>query len=149
MTSTRRRSRPAFTLIELLVAMSVIVLLASIALVVVPDIMAQDRTTEGASRLQQFLMITKSRASRDSAPRGLRLIDNGAGFATEVQYVEAPPLYVPPDPATPTTSLQYNLNNAPRIEFTYTPASGMTAASWTITIANMPDSTVMTNNAIV
>jgi type II secretory pathway pseudopilin PulG len=144
MIAVRPRSRPAFTLIELIVAMSVIILLASLALMVVPEIMSQDRTTEGAARLQQYLMIAKARAGRDQAPRGLKLINNG-GFATEVQYIEAPPLYVAPDPTSPTTSLQYNLNNAPRVEFTM----NVTSSTWTITMANLPDPSVLTNNAIV
>lgn len=112
----RASSRSAFTLVELIVAMSVMIILASIALMVVPSVLEQDRTTDGAARLQQYLMIAKMRASRDNLPRGLRLIDSG-GFATEVQYIEAPPLYVPPNPSDP----RFDTATAPLIEFVFTP----------------------------
>lgn len=95
---TRNTRRAGFTLIELLVAMSVVVVLASIAVIVVPDVMTQDRTTDGASTIRQHLMIAKARATRDNSPRGVRFItgvdptnpSKPAGVATELQYVERP-----------------------------------------------------------
>lgn len=88
-----RQRVAAFTLIELMVVVAVILILSGITLMVVPGILDQDRTTDGAARLQQYLLVAKSRAARDNLPRGLRLINTG-GFASEVQYIEAPPLYV-------------------------------------------------------
>jgi prepilin-type N-terminal cleavage/methylation domain-containing protein len=97
------RVRRGFTLVELLVAMAVIVVLTGLALVVVPGILDQDRTTDGASLTRQFLMISKNRAGRDGLPRGLRLIvgldqNNPAKtnplFVTELQYTESPPVLV-------------------------------------------------------
>jgi len=113
--ATRCTRRAGFTLIELLVVMSVIVVLASIALVVVPDVMTQDRTTDGATMVRQQLMIAKARATRDGRPRGVRFMigldatnpaKSNALWVTELQYVEQP------DPIpTPTGSF---------IEFVYT-----------------------------
>src|SRR4051812_44363010 len=99
--------RPGFTLVELLVAMAIIIALAAIALMVVPSALDQDRTTDAASSVRQWLMIAKSRAARDQAPRGVRLLIApnpqvpaknsalGALLVTELQYTEAPPVIVP------------------------------------------------------
>src|SRR5262249_59603028 len=92
-TETTRRA--GFTLVELLVAIGIIIVLASLALLVVPDVLDQDRTTDGASLTRQWLMIAKARAARDQLPRGVRLINPGNGLVTELQYTEAPPVLVP------------------------------------------------------
>lgn len=111
MTHPFRRRRPAFTLIELLVVMSVMITLASIALLVVPDVIDQDRTTDGASSVRQWLMIAKARAARDGGYRGLRLLTGldsqnpaktNPNWVTECQYIEAPPAHVPNPNALPT-----------------------------------------------
>lgn len=102
-TATRR---PGFTLVELLVAMAVIVALAAIALIVVPDVLTQDRTTDGAGTVRQTLMIAKARALRDRGPRGVRFLvadDNppnvpdpsnlaktNGRWVTELQFIEKP-----------------------------------------------------------
>src|SRR5437016_5315038 len=87
--------RGGFTLVELLVAIAVLIVLSSLALLVVPSALEQDRTTDGASLLRQWLTISKARAARDQLPRGVRLISRPNGMATEIQYLEAPPLLVP------------------------------------------------------
>lgn len=98
--------RPGFTLVELLVAMAVIVALASIAVLVVPEVLTQDRTTDGAGTVRQTLMIAKARAMRDGLPRGVRLLTgadpsnlaktNGL-WVTELQFIEQPTPLVPKD----------------------------------------------------
>lgn len=121
------RVRSAFTLVELLVAMAVIIALASITLLVVPGVLDQDRTTDGATRVRQALMLSKAQAARDGLPRGVRFIvsptldpNNPAKtstlFVTELQYVEAPQPVIPnpymlSDPTLdPHIRLQYVLN---------------------------------------
>ncbi len=111
-----RAPRAGFTLIELLVAMAVIVTLAAIAVAVVPGALDQDRTTDAAATIRQHITIAKARATRESLPRGLRLIvgadpnnvaKTNALWVTELQYIEAAPPLIPnpngtttPDPAT-------------------------------------------------
>lgn len=118
-----RHSTPsrAFTLIELLVAMTVIIVLASIALLVVPDILNRDRTTDGAGLVRQWLMIAKARAMRDGNPNGVRFLtgldpDNPLKssplWVTECQYVEQPPPYTPKNPLYSQTDI-----NAPQVKF--------------------------------
>lgn len=98
------RVRRGFTLVELLVAMGVILVLTGLALVVVPGILDQDRTTDAAGLTRQWLMISKNRAGRDGLPRGVRLIvaadpnnpnKSSPYFVTELQYTEMPPVLVP------------------------------------------------------
>lgn len=100
--------RAGFTLIELLVAMTVIVVLATIALAVIPDALERDRTTDAAATIRQHLMIAKARATREGEGRGIRFILDGglndptrqaagtAGkfFSSEMQYIEAAPTIV-------------------------------------------------------
>jgi prepilin-type N-terminal cleavage/methylation domain-containing protein len=94
-------ARGGFTLVEMLVAVAVVIVLSSLALLVVPSALDQDRTTDGASLTRQWLMIAKARAARDQLPRGVRLIvdpnkpTNLVLLVTEMQYVEVPPLAVP------------------------------------------------------
>jgi len=101
--ATRCTRRAGFTLIELLVVMAVIVTLSSIALVVVPNVLSQDRTTDGATMVRQQLMIAKARATRDNAPRGIRFVvgadptnpAKNPALCTELQHVEQPDPIIP------------------------------------------------------
>jgi len=120
------RLRAGFTLIEMLVVMAVIVTLAAIALVVVPGILDQDRTTDAAGLTRQWLTIAKVRAGRDGLPRGVRLIvaldpNNPAKtdprFVTELQYTESPPVLVP------NTNMVTDVVNAPQVVFFYVTAN--------------------------
>lgn len=97
-------TRTGFTLIELLVVMAVIVTLATIAVVVVPQAIDQDRTTDSAATIRQHLMIAKARATRENSGRGVRFIvaldptnplKTNPLWATELQYIESAPLLVP------------------------------------------------------
>ncbi|HEY2910598.1 MAG TPA: prepilin-type N-terminal cleavage/methylation domain-containing protein [Gemmataceae bacterium] len=140
MARVRVARRRAYTLIELLVAMAVIVALASIALLVVPDALDNDRTTEGAAITRQTLMIAKSRAARDQAPRGVRLVVSidpnnvakagNSQWVTELQYTEKLPVYVPTNPGLGPTD-----PNAPCVRFIY---SFDTAGNVILAGANAP-----------
>lgn len=96
--------RAGFTLVELLVAMTVIVVLAAIAIAVVPSAMDSDRTTDAAATVRQHLMIAKARATRENNGRGIRFIvttdpntpaRTRDAWSTEMQYIEAAPTIVP------------------------------------------------------
>jgi prepilin-type N-terminal cleavage/methylation domain-containing protein len=86
------KRRRGFTLIELLVVIGIVLVLAAIAVFVLPSLMGNQRGSEGASQLQGWLLIAKQRALRDQAPRGIRLnIQQNGQFVTDLQYIEQPP----------------------------------------------------------
>jgi prepilin-type N-terminal cleavage/methylation domain-containing protein len=84
------RTRRAFTLIELLVVISIIVVLASIAVIVAPRMQQSQKAGRGADQLSSWLLITKSKTPRDRAATGLRFIVDANNFVSEVQYVQQP-----------------------------------------------------------
>src|SRR5262245_4676704 len=65
--------RNAFTLVELLVAMTIIAILATIAIAFFPNAASAARESRAAQITQSTLLIAKQRALRDQAPRGVRL----------------------------------------------------------------------------
>ncbi|MFL5241415.1 MAG: Tfp pilus assembly protein FimT/FimU [Gemmataceae bacterium] len=91
------RHRPGFTLIELLVAMTIMIFLATLAVLILPRMNEQQRAGKGADQLQGWFLIAKQRALRSGLPSGLRLVDtnptNNNGLIFELQYVEQPPDY--------------------------------------------------------
>jgi prepilin-type N-terminal cleavage/methylation domain-containing protein len=86
------RRRAGFTLIELIVVITIIIILAGLALAFLPTATDRQRATQGAGMLQGWLLIAKQRALRDQAPRGLRLVIDPANptIVTQCQYIEQP-----------------------------------------------------------
>lgn len=139
MTRTRD-GRTGFTLTELLVAMSVVIVLGAIGAAVVPGAVSQDRTTDGAALVRQYLMISKNRAARDGLPRGLRFIvtadptvpTKNPLWVTELQEIEAPEVVVPNIIQTTTSNLNTPpatgiTNPSPCVQVLYTLGDGVTA----------------------
>lgn len=96
----KRRQQPhsGFTLVELLVVMFLMAMLATIAIAFFPNAASAQRESRAAQSLQSWLLISKQRALRDGAPRGLRLwvtqvTINGVqvnNVVTDCQYIEQP-----------------------------------------------------------
>jgi type II secretory pathway pseudopilin PulG len=84
--------RASFTLIELMVAITIIIILAGLALALLPTANDHQKATQGASMLQGWLLIAKQRALRDQVPRGLRLVIDPSNptIVTQCQYIEQP-----------------------------------------------------------
>ena len=87
--------RNGFTLIELMVVVSIIVALAAITLLFYPKREVR-LAADGADKLQTYIAQARSRALRDQAPRGIRLLPDGNGRLTEIVLVEVPEPIVPP-----------------------------------------------------
>lgn len=138
--------RPGFTLVELLVAMGIIIALASLALLVVPDVLTQDRTTDGAGTLRQHLMIAKARALRDKTTTGLRLLVGADPtnlartdplWVTEFQYVQRPE----PQPLNPSGISEYS-NPHVEVYCPTLPGGALdTANGPQLYLVNLPDTT--------
>jgi prepilin-type N-terminal cleavage/methylation domain-containing protein len=92
---TPRRSRAGFTLIELLVVMGLILLLVGITLSISYSGLIDNYKTVGAGdRASGWLLIQKSRATREGAPRGVRFFFDGNQQCKEAQYIEVPEPYI-------------------------------------------------------
>jgi len=88
--------RNGFTLIELMVVVSIIVALAAITLLFYPKREVR-LAADGADKLQTYIAQARSRALRDQAPRGIRLLPDANGKYTEIVLVEVPePIVAPP-----------------------------------------------------
>jgi len=92
------RYRSAFTLVELLVATMLMIILATMALMIIPSLTQGQQTPRAAGQLQQWIEIAKQMAVRDRAPRGIRLLPGEANalgqvipnHVTRLQYIEQP-----------------------------------------------------------
>ncbi len=83
--------RLAFTLIEMLVVISMIVVLATLAVAVIPRVQQQTKASRGAQLTQGWLLVARERALRDHAPRGVRLIiDPTDNLIRSMVYIEQP-----------------------------------------------------------
>ncbi len=89
-----RRTAPAgFTLVELLVAIALAVVMLGLAVGLSQSTAFDSYKTVGAAdKLSQWLIAAKSKALRDKAPRGIRLIPDTANpeFIREIAYIEQP-----------------------------------------------------------
>lgn len=88
---TRTPTRAGFTLVELLVVLAIAVALMGLAVIVFPGARDQDQVRNSVGDLQANLKMAQAMAIRDKAPRGLRLITDGNGLCTELQFIELPP----------------------------------------------------------
>jgi prepilin-type N-terminal cleavage/methylation domain-containing protein len=88
-------ARSGFTLIELLVVMSIIVVLATLAILVGPRFGDSQKSALGASQLQGWLAVAKQRAYRDKIVSGVQLLPDptSPNLVTTLQYVEQPDDY--------------------------------------------------------
>ncbi len=90
-----RARRRAFTLIELIVVISILAVLMTLTVVfVIPAFQDNKNVIRGVDRVSTTLLISKQRALRDAAPRGVRFLvdpNNAAAlWVNRLQYIEQP-----------------------------------------------------------
>jgi prepilin-type N-terminal cleavage/methylation domain-containing protein len=87
--------RAGFTLVELIVAMTIILILATLAVALLPRLGHQERSARGADLLQRWLLIAKMRAQADRTPSGLRFIvdPSDPNVVREIHYIQVPEPY--------------------------------------------------------
>jgi prepilin-type N-terminal cleavage/methylation domain-containing protein len=88
-------ARAGFTLVELLVSITLILVLAGLAILFIPRINEGQNNTRAATQLQQWINIAKQMAAKDRAPRGIRLLPGKTNIVqvTDLEYIEEPEPY--------------------------------------------------------
>jgi prepilin-type N-terminal cleavage/methylation domain-containing protein len=88
-------TRRAFTLIEMLVVLTLILLLAAIAVAFVPRMAERQKTGRAADQLMGWLVTARQWAARDSIPTGVRIQPNPTtSYGSQLQYIQQPqPFY--------------------------------------------------------
>jgi prepilin-type N-terminal cleavage/methylation domain-containing protein len=84
--------RRGFTLIELLLVLGIILILATLAVLFLPNLDRHKGVPNAATQLEGWIRLSKNQALRDGAPRGIRLIQdpNNPNNCVQLQYIEQP-----------------------------------------------------------
>jgi type II secretory pathway pseudopilin PulG len=79
-------------MVEILVVMALIVALAVLLVAISPRFVEDQRVSRGADQLQGWILVAKSQAFRDNAPRGIRLVrdPNNPNTVRGFIYIERP-----------------------------------------------------------
>ncbi len=96
--------RAGFTLVEMMVVMTILLILATIAVLFVPRVLEQEKAVSGARMLVGWLEMAKAQALRDQAPRGVRLVlsdPNNPVAVSQVQFIQQPSDYIVQAPPAP------------------------------------------------
>lgn len=128
----RPRGRPGFTLVELLVVVALLIVIAALTVAVMNSgFLSSQKVVGGADRVSGWLLISKQRAKRDGAPRGVRFFLTAPAGAIvvpnswevrEAQYIEAP------DPWACNPDAELN-PSGPRLVLYYTQDDQVNAAA--------------------
>ncbi len=121
----RQPCRGGFTLVELLVVIAIIVALSAIMLAVLPKTESK-LAADGAAQLQAWLGNARSRAVRDQAPTGLRLLPATGPGAPAGSFGSAQLIQTPEPFTWPTQQITVQPPSSPRTQRAYfsPPAAG-------------------------
>ena len=88
----RTRNRTGFTLIEMLVVIGIMLVIAGLIALLMPNWAQRGRVNSAAVQVQQWFLVAKQMAVLDQAPRGVRLLPdpNNPNLLTKLQYIKQP-----------------------------------------------------------
>src|SRR5262245_35315516 len=93
------KPRRGFTLLELLVVMGIIIVIASLVIMFLPNLDRHKGVPNATTQLHGWVNLSKQHALRDHAPRGIRLLIEDPTspnlHCTSLQYIEQPEPFAP------------------------------------------------------
>jgi len=100
-TNSARTRADGYTLVELIIVIAIIAMLAAMTVALWPAFRSSTATTLNADRVQGMLLASKSQATRDKVPTGVRLIlsnndPNNLNAVTQLIYISQPTPFAPP-----------------------------------------------------
>ena len=92
------RRRPGMTLMELMVVIVLILVLAGLGFAFIPNLDRNKGVPNAVTQVEGWINLSKQQALRDHRPHGIRLIHDGNGHCTSLQYIEQPDPIAPRGP---------------------------------------------------
>lgn len=91
------RPRTGFTLLELLVVMGIIIVIATLAVLFLPNLDRHKGVPNATTQLHGWVNLSKQHALRDHKPKGIRLMvdPSNPSRCTSLQYIEQPEPFAP------------------------------------------------------
>lgn len=105
--TTRIRNRSAFTLLELLIVIGIIVVIATLGFLFLPNLNKNKGVPNATTQVEGIVNLAKQQALRDKKPHGIRLLATDPTDplrVTALQYIEQP------DPVAPVAPYQLTLS---------------------------------------
>ena len=134
----KAQPRTAFTLLELIVVMGIIIVVASLAILFLPNLDRHKGVPNATTQLHGWVNLSKQHALRDRAPRGIRLLYDPSNptRCTSLQYIEQPEPYAPMQNGVQVVCGTAIVGGAPRTTVTLYSPLVASALTWEGVAAN-------------
>jgi hypothetical protein len=121
----------------MLLVLGLILILATLAVALIPRFQERERAAKGADHLQRWLLIAKQWAKRDKVPTGLRLTVS-SGYVSDMNYIQQPEDWAPQGSTAGPSKLGANFvqitpgTGLPAIDLYNGNGAGSSSADWLV-----------------